>query len=184
MDELEWSMVKISMILVFAILLCSGCYHSGSGRSDSSEHAKKIDVFTTKLKPLQNPIIINDTLQIYIKDVWIEKSWWYTEEGVLPSLKEYQICVNTNVLSRYGPLEKEWFIGEKPCHPYAVFEYTGSLVNNEKEKLWGITMTLDSIPTKDTLIWDIKMIDEIQKDTFCIHKYKFLGKFTLIKSDD
>jgi hypothetical protein len=64
------------------VMFFLGCHFSDGflSASQSIEESKINGVFISEYRPLTNPLIINDTLSIRIKEVWIEKKWINTNE--------------------------------------------------------------------------------------------------------
>jgi len=113
------------------------------GASESIEDSKKRKVFITEYKSIGNPIIINDSLKLFISMAWLEKKWKYSS----PSSKSipfdgYQLVIITNPDDIVN-IDTEWSIGDDP---------TFYLRSASKSSLIG---EFESFPS-DTLIYPVK----------------------------
>ena len=100
-------------IILSLILTLFGC-ENGAGfpqASNNIKEAKARGVFICEYKGLTNPVKINDSLKITIKEAWIEQHWTYSQNsGQTIAIDGYQICINS-VESDLKNVDFDWTIG-------------------------------------------------------------------------
>jgi len=100
-----------SIKLFFAILILCLQYSCETpaghiGVSQDIKESKKRKVFIAEYTTMPNPYKINDTLQITVKEAWLEK--------------KYQVCINSEKKDITGIFSYDWMIGtyvEKTMRP-------------------------------------------------------------------
>jgi hypothetical protein len=158
-----------NLILIPLISIFSGCTNNLSGQRGISQditESKRRGVFITEYTVYPNPYKINDSLQITVKQAWLESHWNYGEYNdetkVYPD-GEYQLAVNT-VEKDIENVDIYWTIGidrEK----YMRISNNQSLISDFK------TMPSDTIEFK------VQQDYDLSKDGEKI----IIGKFVLIK---
>jgi hypothetical protein len=133
-------MIKGFFLVIIGILLgLSGCYtlKGHVGNSENIAESKRINAFICEYKVDSNSNKINDTLNIVIKEIWLEKMWHFTGPYSLPKIVDnhYQLCILTTAKSLKG-FRDSWTIGNDN------FSELGDYSDN----ILGIEM--DSIPNR------------------------------------
>jgi hypothetical protein len=109
--------MRTNNIAFLVLLLFSRC-ESPSGHpgvSDDINDSKKRDVFIKEYRTIKNPYVINDTLQLYVKEAWLEKKWFNGNKReqtiIINDNDSYQLCINSTKesLSKYNAID--WIIG-------------------------------------------------------------------------
>lgn len=102
------------MIMLFLILInLFGCNNSAghSGVSGDIATSKKRGVFVQEYTVQSNPYKINDTLQITVKEAWIEHKWAYSQKSdKIIVLDGYQLCIKSLQPDLKG-IDSKWTIG-------------------------------------------------------------------------
>lgn len=152
----------ISLFLLFMISCESP--RGFSGVSDSMEDAKNRGVFICEYTVPNNPVKVNDSISIYVKEVWLEQAWGHgaKRQDTYP-VNGYQICINSDKKSLLG-IDDNWSIG---------IDYDFYLRESSNSSLIG---DLKEIPKNDSLIYFVRKGENIKGDSNII-----LGKFILIK---
>jgi len=136
--------------------------------SSSINESKKRCVFIKEYIPLTNPYMINDTLQIMVKEAWIEYQWYYGDkvnETWIPPESKYQLRINSNEhdLGKYTGID--WTIGindDKYLRKCGLASLRGDFKNMPGD-------TIEYIVAKGALQNNMDTIGKV------------LGKFVLIK---
>ncbi|RZK27120.1 MAG: hypothetical protein EOO43_00630 [Flavobacterium sp.] len=162
------------MYRIFIFVLCallSGCNLSSIdgtlGASQSISFAKERDVFVGEYSVVKNPYLINDSLSILIKSAWLEHQWRYDGFFGGSTNKEkngYQLILQTdsNSIRNHGVT---WTIG-----------LTGK-DSFRHSSAHSLIISLDSLPKRDTLVWEVQegrnLAPQLSKT--------IIGKFLLVR---
>ena len=140
-------------------------FSSGRGISDNIKESKKHNVFLAQYVALSNPIKINDTLQITVKEAWLECQWFYAKNknGARIIKDRYQLCINTNERDLKGVCF-DWTIG---------IDFDKNLRSSSKNSLVGDFKIIPS----DTLEYIVQKGSNLSEQQPKI----ILGKITLVK---
>ncbi len=65
------------------------------GASSDISEAKKRGVFIGEYTVSPNPYMLNDSLQLTIKQAWVEQHWGYGANNSTIASAGYQLCINT-----------------------------------------------------------------------------------------
>ena len=150
---------------------CNWLLINGSqGVSQNIEESKKRGVFIAEYKPITNPIKINDSIVINVKEAWLENEWQYSgifSEGAKKAKDLYCLVVQTDTLSLKN--YESWDIGSGNLES---FDKDG---NYDMQRLRNL---FEFIPSKDTLSWPVrKSVHGIEARG----SGAILGTFTLVK---
>lgn len=105
--------MALVLTIILQCLVFNSCYtlQGHRGASENIRESKEKGVFVCEYKTIENPVIINDTLKIYVKEAWIEKQWQYAKKkGEIVSYDEYQIRINSKEEDLKG-IDFDWTIG-------------------------------------------------------------------------
>lgn len=139
-------MIKNIKYSLFCLLFYSCECERLGGISLDIEDSKRKKVFIEQLA-VNKTIYINDTLDLYIKEAWIEKMWTHKCQEKIEEREsfrgyKYQLCINSNKdLKKY---DVEWQIGY-------------DFINSFRQC------------SKTSLVMDLK---ESNLDNYCIPVYK------------
>lgn len=136
------------------------------GVSNDIKESKKRNVFISEYTCSPNPYKINDTLQITIKEAWVEHRWFHSlkeEETLIDTDGDYQLCINTNEKDLIGVCF-DWTVG---------VDFYKNLRLSSKNSLLG---DFKSVPT-DTIEFKVQAGNTFNEDS----SRKIIGKFVLIK---
>ena len=156
------------MCLFISFVFIASCNFSTlEGRTAISQgirDSKKRDIFIREYQGLTNPVIINDTLSIYITSAWLERQWRYSDDYT--SYEDgYQLIVETK--EKIGKdYSFDWLIGTESKRHF------GSCGEN------CIVMMLDSLPTNEKETWQVQSGGDVYPED---RKIIIIGTFTLIK---
>jgi len=160
-----------SIKLFFAILILCLQYSCETpaghiGVSQDIKESKKRKVFIAEYTTMPNPYKINDTLQITVKEAWLEKKWAYPKnlDETIDLEDEYQVCINSEKKDITGIFSYDWMIGtyvEKTMRPSSFSSLMGDF-----KKLPG-----------DTIEYTVQKGDNLSDNGDKI----IIGKFVLIK---
>lgn len=157
----------LCLLQYFSIILFLACNDlpGHRGESENITESKKRGVFICEYKTLTNPYQINDTLQIYIKEAWLEEQWAYPQ-NTNNTIKTggFQLCINSNKESLKG-IDIDWTIGVN-SELYFRESSASSLISD-----------LVVISKNDTIVYLVQAGDNLS-DT---GEKKIIGKFVLIK---
>lgn len=136
--------------------------------SKTIKDSKKKGVYIWSYSPPQNPYIVNDTLSIYVKEAWLEKTFRVPEYGNgadVQNSSSYQLVMTLS--DRRGN--------------YSEIPY--SIVNKKTKSGMGKRISLllnifDEFPIEDTLEYEIKI--PMKNDSFA-PPVKKIGEFQLIR---
>ena len=101
------------LIILFPVFTSCETPSGHTGVSKDIKDSKKRNVFISEYIVNPNPYKINDTLQITVKEAWLEKQWIYGKkeiETLLFESENYQLCINTIEEDIKGICSK-WTIG-------------------------------------------------------------------------
>jgi hypothetical protein len=104
---------NLLITLFFPIFISCESPSGHGGISQDMKDSKKRGVFIAEYKVYPNPYKINDTLQITVKEAWLEKRWMHgknEEETLLFQPENYQLCINT-VEEDVKNMYFDWTIG-------------------------------------------------------------------------
>jgi hypothetical protein len=103
-----------NLIISLFLLFFTGCdTHPSSGSiSINIAESKKRGVFISEYVANPNPYKINDTLQITVKEAWLEKRWKRSKSGetLLFPPEDYQLCIHS-VEKDMKNICSKWTIG-------------------------------------------------------------------------
>ncbi len=93
--------VKFSLISTILLALAINSCETPEGFpgvSDDIKDAKERGVFVKEYTVHPNPYRVNDTLEITVKEAWLEKQWIQTnrKHGTKIENSGYQLAINTN----------------------------------------------------------------------------------------
>lgn len=158
--------IIVLFLAVFAFLF-NGAQKASSvrGISDDIEESKKRHVFLAEYMPLSNPMKINDTLQITVKEAWLECQWFYDKKkyGANIIKDRYQLCINTNENDLKGVCFN-WTIG---------INFDKNIRSSSKNSLVGDFKIIPS----DTLEYMVQKGRNLSEQSSKV----ILGKITLVK---
>jgi hypothetical protein len=101
-------------ILLLLLLFISCETPAGhTGVSNDIDDSKKRGVFISEYVVNPNPYKINDSLQITVKEAWLERRWRYgknEDETLTFPPENYQLCINT-VEEDIKNAASKWTIG-------------------------------------------------------------------------
>jgi hypothetical protein len=106
----------MKLFKLFLIIIClqitSSCNSQQGlrGASSNIEESKKNGIFIHEYFVLENPYKINDTLNITIKHIWLEKQWKYGKNFDAVVIDGYQLIVESNE-EDIKNIDFEWTIG-------------------------------------------------------------------------
>lgn len=166
-----FQVISIFIFFILSTLIISCDFfarNGGLGVSQSIEDSKKRMVFVQKYKALQNPIRINDTLEIHIHAAWLEHSWRYSgyasKEAAIEKDSSYQLIViaDNNDLKGYN---ENWLISSNPDSTF----HSGYDAS--------IHTSLTDFPSTDTISWKVQSGNILGPANPKI----IIGKFSLVK---
>jgi hypothetical protein len=162
---------KHFFLLGLAFLFSSCCFvidKGGGGISWSIKESQDRKVFVSEYVPPKNPLRINDSIVINIKEAWLEHAWTLggrcNEKTLVNKEDKYQLIVVSDAKSMKGHLSN-WMIGN-------TFEtsFFGTYDNS-------MTVRANGIPKEDTLRWQVHPAH--QQDTSSMGPV--IGEFILIR---
>lgn len=154
--------------LIYCFLIIATIYGcddlSGhGGASKSITDSKDKGVYVSEYRSITNPVVINDTLKVHVKNVWLEKQWKY-DDDLKPKVSEgYQMILKSDKEDLKG-FTVYWTIGID-FNKYWRFCSANNIMTDFKD-----------LP-RDTIIW------EVQKGYYLdsLSKKEVIGKFMLVK---
>lgn len=157
----------ISLCVLFSFIGCN-TLHNHSGMSSNIIESKKRNVFIAAYKSISNPVYINDSLELFVKEAWMEKAWKYDDifYGVT-EIEGFQLIVilKEELHPGYG---KNWLIGiDGNRH----FRFCGSNC---------LISDFDSLNNKDLELWKVQAGWKLNADADKI----IIGDFILKKIKD
>ncbi len=136
-----------------------------NGASSDIEDSKKRRIFLGEFLSKENPIIINDSTRLTLKQIWIEQTWKHgSSSNSTISQEGFQLCINSTEesLKKY---DKDWTIENS---------FTNSLNPSSKISLVG---NIDSLTAfSDTIKYKIVKGSPSLSDSLIV-----IGKFILVR---
>jgi hypothetical protein len=125
-----------------------------SGTSNSLEESKQRKMYVSKYEVIPNPIIINDSIKLEVKDCWVEKNWFYgsnyneTKRSSIPDLDRYTLIIKAkDSVIKYDYWEYFEFYKFKDT---AGFHSDFQNFNGSLENRISIKYPNDKLPLQDT----------------------------------
>lgn len=101
----------IILLALLSLFLCCDNGAGFSGVSNNIKESKGRGVFIQEYEVIPNPYKINDSLQITVKEAWIENSWGHSKDPANTVKGEkYQLCINSLATDLKG-FSFDWSIG-------------------------------------------------------------------------
>jgi hypothetical protein len=99
-------------VICWVILVFSGCdYGMFPEMSDNIKESKSKGVFLCEYIPETNPLVLNDSIRLDIKEAWIENTWTYASYSKISTSPERcQLIILTNNTLAEGYADT-WAIG-------------------------------------------------------------------------
>jgi len=116
--------------LIFIVTSCQ-TPRGFPGVSDYIKDSKERGVFIQEYTVYPNPYKINDSMQITVKEAWVERQWIHTSKPKGAKIREkgYQLAINTTEEDLEG-VTLDWVIGiysDKYVHPSSANSLVGDL---------------------------------------------------------
>ena len=159
--------ILIGNLFLIVLTLLGGCDDSigQDGISSDISDSKWRGVFIREYEAPQNPYIINDSLKIFVKSAWLEKSWKGSNNSIGAVVtNNYQLIVITNPKDIEDIIIK-WTIGIDSDR------YFYGSDNN------SIVTEFKSLPNNEIEIWKVQQGNLLKKGT----EHKIIGEFRLKK---
>lgn len=87
--------MKSTILLICLIYFSCETPEGHIGASRDISEAKKRGIFISEYTAHPNPCKLNDSLQLTIKEAWIENKWAYGKDNQTIIDEGYQLCINT-----------------------------------------------------------------------------------------
>lgn len=162
-------MAKYCMVtlILFVLFNFSNC-ETPQGHSGASENiidSKIRGVFIAEYRPPLNPIKINDTIKITVREAWIEHKWVYTKDrnGAHIINGKYQLCINTLEQDIAG-VDFDWSIG---------IDFEKNMRSSGKNSLIG---DFNQMPT-DSIVYKVQKGNELSDN----YEKLIIGELILIR---
>ena len=137
--------MRILLVAISCMLILASCDKSRGHRgvSEDIKESKKRGVFAREYTVPQNPFIINDSLQIFVEEAWLEYRWGYGDRGstIESPSGGYQLNVNSRDVDLMG-FPFQWHIGAFPRSSWRSSSHSSMMID------------LDRIPS-DTLRYPV-----------------------------
>jgi hypothetical protein len=143
-----------SIFFILAITAC-GTLDKIRGVSESIEDSKKENCFVFQYKPLKNNYVFNDSIQLDIKEAFLETGWAW-EKGSHSHSKSLNLW-------KTEPNEKYQFVlilNEHKGKPLSHFLDIWELSNNGELRYYTnniLFFPMDTIPTLDTMTFYLRV---------------------------
>ena len=133
------------------------------GASNTLKASKNKGVFISEYTTLINPIVINDSLSIKVKSVWLEKKWNYDDHSNAIPVDGYQMVLETRKKDLKG-FTIDWgiCISRYKCWRFC---------NND-----AMMTDFERIP-EDTITWEVQKGNHLDSSS----KKEIIGEFKLVK---
>lgn len=156
------------MIMLFLILInLFGCNYSAGHRgvSGSIDESKKRGVFVQEYMSSSTPYRINDTLQVTVKEAWIERQWAHSQDLNQTIIVDgYQLCIKSVEADLQG-IDFKWTIGING-DKYIRRSSKSALISDFVE-----------LPSGDTVVYQVQKGSNLSDES----SKEIVGKFELVK---
>lgn len=156
------------MIMLFLILInLIGCNNSAGHRgvSGNIDESKNRGVFVQEYMSSSTPYKINDTLQVTVKEAWIERQWAHSQDpNQTISVDGYQLCIKSVEADLQG-IDFKWTIGING-DKYIRRSGKSALISDFVE-----------LPSGDTVVYQVQKGSNLSDES----SKEIVGKFELVK---